>query len=227
MKNHVFRNRHEAGEKLAESLELYRNDPKAIVLGLPGAGLAVAAAVSNALNLPLDVFISRKLRAPCHPECTLGAITETGIIYMDEGTICTQNWLYRELRAYVARESEIQEAEIARLRRLYRGGQNFLNVAGRRVILVDEGITSGAIFFAAADSLRTLDAARVIGAIPVGPSDVLREMHYKVDELVALIRPEKFGQMSDYYADFRDVSDGDAAKLLREERRCQAFKRAG
>jgi putative phosphoribosyl transferase len=228
MKNHrIFHSRCEAGEALAESLDLYRSDSNAIVMGLPGPGLVVAAAISDALNLPLDVFISLKLQAPCHAECMLGAITETGITYMDVATICAQNWLYRELRAYVERDSEVRQAEIALLRRLYRGTRNFPSVAGRRVILVAEGVTSGATFFAAVDSLRTLETASVIAAIPVGPSDVFREMHYKVDELVTLIRPEKLERVSDYYTDATEVRDDDAAKLLTEERRSRILKRAG
>jgi putative phosphoribosyl transferase len=209
-----FHDRHEAGEALAERLELYKDDPNAIVLGLPRGGVVVAAAISEALKLPLNVLIARNLRAPCPKECTLGAVTETGVIYIDPSVLCVQNCMRSDLRAYLEHEIDVQKAEILRQKHLYRDDMSMADVNGKTVILADDGVATGATFFAAADALRKLGAEKIVGAVPVGPDEVIRNLRYKVDELNILLRPEGFVAISDYYGNFQQTSDEEVIRLL-------------
>ena len=224
MKSRQFRNRPEAGEALAEHLDEYRDDPNAVVLGLARGGLVVAAEISAQLHLPLEVFISRKLRSPEDCECALGAVTETGLTWMDESSLCVQDWLPSELRAYLYRETETQKSEIAHQRRVYRNGLALPDLSGRTIIFVDDGVSSGATFFAAIDSLRQLGVNRIAGAVPVASSGVIRDLHYKLDELVVLLRPESMQAISSYYRDFPQIADEEVAELLSAAHR---FKQLG
>lgn len=214
-----FHNRQEAGEALAERLLCYKNDPNAVVLGLPRGGVVVAEAISGALSLPMDVLIARKLRAPCNLECALGAVTETGVTYIDENVLCMQNYLQSELRAYLEHEIQVQEAEILRQKHLFRRDDGLPDLKQKKVILVDDGIETGATFFAAVEALRKLDVASIAGAVPVGPTAEIREMHYTVDEAVVLIAADNFRAVRDYYVDFRQTSDDEVAQILRAGRR--------
>jgi predicted phosphoribosyltransferase len=188
MTSHAFHDRREAGKALAERLIQYRNDPNAIVLGLPGNGILLATAIAEALSVPVDVFIARKLRAICDLDCALGAVTETGVTSIDEAALCTQDCVPSDLRAYLEHEIEVQNAEALRQKHLLRDGRALPDVAGKTVIVVDDGITNGATFFAAVDALRRLQAGKIVGAIRDGPDDVIRQMRYKVDEAVTLLR---------------------------------------
>ena len=209
-----FKDRRAAGFALARHLSHYANDPNVIVVGLPPGGVVVAAAVSEALNLPLDVFIARKLRAPCDSECALGALTEMGNAYIDHSVLCRQNCLNRDLRAYLEHEIVVQTAEILRQRNLYREDRPLTGLGGHTVILVDEGVVTGATFFAAVDGLRKLGASRIAGAVPVAPVEVFRDMRYKVDELTVLLRAEEFTAISDYYVDFPQTSNDEVRETL-------------
>lgn len=214
MRSRIFQTRQSAGEKLALGLSHYRNDPNAVVFGLPNGGIAVAAALSEALNLPLTVFIARELRAPCDVKCVLGAIAETAHIYIDEDVLCLQPCLSRDLRAYIEHESEVQRGEILRLRHVYRDGSSLEGLDGKTAILVDEGMTTGATFFVAADGLRSLGVNTIVAAIPVAPAGILREVYYKVDALAVLERAGDFGAVHDYYAEPSDTSDDMVRKIL-------------
>jgi predicted phosphoribosyltransferase len=122
-------------------------------------------------------------------------------------------------------EIGVQKAEILRQKHLFRRNEGLPDLTGRTIILVDDGIATGATFFAAIDALRQLGVGNIAGAVPVGPATVIREMHYKVDELVVLIRPDNFRAVSEYYSDFRQTTDDEVARLLTSGRTLTTLKR--
>ena len=206
----TFKNREEAGRRLVERLIQYRNDPTAIIVALPRGGVAVGYQLSLGLHLPLDVFITRKLGAPENPEYALGAVGETGRIYLNHDAMATYGLSEFNIEASV----QAQQREIARRQDLYRQGRHFPTLTDRIVILVDDGIATGSTFFASVQSLRHLKPSRLIGAIPVGPVETIREARAQVDELVVLATPDPFWAVGNHYSDFAQVSDHDVVEYL-------------
>jgi len=210
MERDLFRNREEAGELLATALKKYRNDPHAIILALPRGGVAVGYQLSLALHLPLDVLISRKIGAPDNPEYAMGAVSETGAVY----------WNRDALRGLGLSQGELEEAvhaqrdEVARRVALYRQGRSFPDLTDRTVILVDDGIATGATFFASAAAARQRHPCRLVGAIPVGPSETIRRVRETVDELVVLMVPEPFYAVGNFFEDFAQVEDREVLQYL-------------
>lgn len=206
----TFKNREEAGRRLVERLLQYRGDPSAIILALPRGGVAVGYQLSRELHLPLDVFIVRKLGAPDNPEYALGAVGETGTIYLNPGAIAVYNLSGEEIETLV----QAQQREIARRQDLYRRGRRLPTLIDRTVILVDDGIATGSTFFASVKSVKHLKPRRLIGAIPVGPVQTIREVRSQVDELVILATPDPFWAVGNHYVDFAQVSDHDVVEYL-------------
>jgi predicted phosphoribosyltransferase len=214
----IFQNREEAGRRLVEQLTRYRNQPGALILALPRGGVAVGYQLSLGLHLPLDLFITRKLGAPDNPEYALGALSETGTIYMNPEAAAYQ-LSFTQVEQLVRQ----QQQEIARRQALYRQGRRLPVLTDRIVILVDDGIATGSTFFASVDAIRHLNPRRLIGAIPIGPEETIRVARTRVDELVVLATPEPFWAVGNHYVDFAQVSDQDvivylnlADKALRE-----------
>lgn len=205
----IFQNREEAGRRLVEQLTRYRNQPGALILALPRGGVAVGYQLSLGLHLPLDVFITRKLGAPDNPEYALGALCETGTIYMNPEAAA-----YRLSFTQVEHLVQVQQQEIARRQALYRQGRRLPVLTDRTVILVDDGIATGSTFFASVDAIRHLNPRRLVGAIPVGPEETIRVARTRVDELVVLATPEPFWAVGNHYADFAQVSDQDVIEYL-------------
>jgi putative phosphoribosyl transferase len=206
----MFRNREEAGRRLVERLLQYRDDPTAIILALPRGGVAVGYQLSLGLHLPLDVFITRKLGAPDNPEYALGAVGETGTIYLNPEAMAAYGFSRTDVDGLV----HMQQEEIARGQSMYRQGRQMPTLADHSVILVDDGIATGSTFFAAVQSIRHLKPRRLIGAIPVGPVDAIREARVQVDELVILATPDPFWAVGHHYIDFAEVSDHDVVEYL-------------
>lgn len=206
----TFKNREEAGRRLVERLLQYRGDPSAIILALPRGGVAVGYQLSLELHLPLDVFIARKLGAPDNPEYALGAVGERGTIYLNPDAIAVYNLSGEEIEALV----QTQQREIARRQELYRRGRRLPTLIDRTVILVDDGIATGSTFFASVKSVKHLKPRRLIGAIPVGPVQTIREVRSQVDELVILATPDPFWAVGNHYVDFAQVSDHDVVEYL-------------
>ena len=206
----VFKNREAAGRQLVERLIRYRDDPTAIIVALPRGGVAVGYQLSLGLHLPLDVFITRKLGAPDNPEYALGAVGETGTVYLNPEAMAA----YGFSRADVDGLVHMQQQEIARRQGMYRQGRPMPTLTDHSVILVDDGIATGSTFFAAVLSIRHLKPRRLIGAIPVGPIDTVREARAKVDELVVLATPDPFWAVGHHYLDFAQVSDHDVVEYL-------------
>ena len=213
----VFRDREEAGRLLAAKLESYRNDPNGLILALPRGGVSVGYELSRSLHLPLDVFIARKLGAPDNPEYAIGALSETGAVYLNMDAVEAFQLSRADLDALLGAARE----EISRRQQRYRNGLPLASVSGRTVILVDDGIATGATFFATIEAISELSPRRLVAAIPVAPQDNLSAVRSRVDELIVLTTPEPFIAVGHHYQSFNQVDDAqvleylDAAKQLR------------
>jgi len=209
----VFRNREEAGLLLAKRLGAYRDDPSCLILALPRGGVAVGYSLSLALRLPLDVFITRKLGAPEQPEYAIGAVTETGSVFLNPEAQAVLR-AFSSSTAYLEKAIRAQQDEIARRQVLYRQGRPLPVLTDRTVLLVDDGIATGATFLASVESLRGLGVKRLVAAIPVGPRDTLSRVREEVDKLVVLITPEPFFAVGNHYEDFTQVEDAGVIRYL-------------
>ncbi len=205
--------RDEAGRLLAERLGAYRRDPQALILALPRGGVVVGAAISAALQVPLDVFLVRKLGAPDNPEYALGAVTETGTVYLNPevGEVLARHDVPD---GYLDRTIRAEQEEIVRRQALYRCGKPLPSLSGRTVLLVDDGIATGATFLASVQALRSVSVKRLVAAIPVGPPEALREVGKLVDELVWLLAPEPFFAVGAHYGSFVQVEDAQVLACL-------------
>lgn len=206
----TFENREEAGRRLVERLIQYRDNPEGVILALPRGGVAVGYQLSLELHLPLDVFIVRKLGAPDNPEYALGAVGETGTIYLNPDAMAA----YGLSRTDIDQVIQAQQREITRRQKLYRQGRRLPTLTDRIVILVDDGIATGSTFFAAIHSARHFKPGRLIAAIPVGPVETIQEVSTQVDELAVLSTPDPFWAVGNHYVDFAQVSDHDVVTYL-------------
>jgi predicted phosphoribosyltransferase len=206
----TFQNREEAGRRLVEQLLHYRERPATLILALPRGGVAVGYQLSLGLHLPLEVFIVRKLGAPGNPEYALGAVGESGSVYLNPEASAA----FRLSQADITRLVRAQEEEIVRRQALYRQDRRLPVLTGCTVILVDDGIATGSTFFASVHSIRELKPHRLIGAIPVGPIETIREVRAVVDELVVLATPEPFWAVGNHYVDFAQVSDREVIEYM-------------
>ena len=205
-----FRNREEAGRHLAEQLRHYRDATDGVILALPRGGVSVGFQLSLALHLPLDVFIARKIGAPENPEYALGAVSETGNIYLNPAAMAEFRLSQDEINAVVAARRQ----EIGRRQQLYRQGRHPLPLKDRLVILVDDGIATGSTFFASVEAIRRQAPKHLVAAIPVGPAETLAKVKALVDELVVLETPEPFWAVGNHYVDFTQVEDRDVLEYL-------------
>ena len=206
----MFKNREEAGELLAQELIQFRKDPSAILLALPRGGVAVAYQLSLALHLALDVLITRKIGAPGNPEYALGAVSETGAVYWNREALLGLSLTERQLSAAV----QAQQKEVTRRVALYRQGRPFPDLNDRTVILVDDGLATGATFFASVATARQGNPRRLIGAIPVGPRSTVEEARKLVDQLIVLRVPNPFYAVGNFYRDFEQVEDREVLQYL-------------
>ena len=204
-----FANREEAGRRLVERLIRYRDQPGSLILALPRGGVAVGYQLALGLHLPLDAFITRKLGAPDNPEYALGALTETGSVYLNPEAVT-----YKLTLAEIEQLVQAQRHEITRRQTLYRQGRQLPSLTDRTVILVDDGIATGSTFIASVEAIRRLQPRCLIGAIPVGPERTIREIRASVDELVILATPDPFWAVGNHYVDFAQVDDHDVIEYL-------------
>lgn len=208
--NQGFEDRRQAGELLAARLSGFALQPATVVLGLPRGGVPVAAAVARVLQLPLDVLIVRKLGVPGQEEFAMGAIASGGIQVLNEDTVASLGLG----PAVIRRLAEREHRELVRREKLYRSGRPPCPVAGRTVILVDDGIASGATVRAGITALRQRGAARIIVAAPVIAADTAAGLHREADEVVAVVTPRQFGCVGEWYRDFQQTSDAAVQALL-------------
>src|SRR6266480_4672433 len=206
----VFENRAEAGRQLAEKLDKYAGRDDVIVLGLPRGGVPVAYEVAKRLHAPLDVFIVRKLGVPGFEELAAGAIASGGVRVLNEDVMRAIPYADEAIEAVTAKET----AELERREQIYREGRPPPELRGRIVILVDDGLATGATMRAAVKALRQRGVAKIVVAVPVGPPDTCRELEQEADETICLSTPQYFQAVRQYYEDFSQTSDEDVRELL-------------
>src|SRR5213596_647121 len=206
----AFSNRAEAGRQLAEKLDKYAGRKDVIVLGLPRGGVPVAYEVAKRLRAPLDVFIVRKLGVPGFEELAAGAIASGGVRVLNEDVMRSIPHADEAINAITARET----AELERREQIYREGRPPPELRDRIVILVDDGLATGATMRAAVKALRQRGVAKIVVAVPVGPPDTCREFEDEADEVVCASEPEFFQAVGQYYEDFSQTSDDEVRDLL-------------
>jgi putative phosphoribosyl transferase len=206
-----FHDRREAGQALARPLAALARNPATIVLALPRGGVPVAIEVARALELPLDLLCVRKIGAPLHKELALGAIAEGGACVRNEDVIRDFAIAQDEFEQLANRERQ----ELERRVRTFRGNRAPLEVSGRTVVLVDDGLATGATMRAAIQSLKRASVKRVILAVPVAARDSLALLEPEVDQVVCLSIPSMFGAVGLWYEQFPQVSDGEVQTALK------------
>jgi predicted phosphoribosyltransferase len=205
----VFRDRTDAGRRLGAALaDVRRDDP--VVLGLPRGGVPVAAEVAAALGAPLDVVLVRKLGVPSQPELAMGAIGEGGVRVVNDEVVRAARVTDEQLDAVERYERD----ELARRARRYRGDRTGLPLAGRTVVVVDDGLATGSTARAATRVVRAQGARRVVLAVPVAPPETLDALREEVDQVVCLESPEHLFAVGQWYGDFRPTSDAEVVELL-------------
>ena len=206
----IFQNRAEAGQQLASHLEKYANRDDVIVLAVPRGGVPIAFEVARALNLPLDIFVLRKLGVPGHEEFAFGAIGSGGVRVLDRQVVQSLG-LSNMVIDLVTRA---ERAELARREQIYRGRRPPLNVRGKIVILVDDGIATGASLTAGVHAVRQMQPAAIVIAAPVAPRSTVKRLRHEVDDVVCVETPERFYGVGRFYHDFSQVSDEEVNALL-------------
>lgn len=217
----LFLDRHDAGQRLAQKLLHYKEVENTIVIALPRGGVVVGYDISLALRLPLDVFITRKLGTPSNPELAMGALAETGYRHMNEDVIRG----YHVSKAEVEEEILCQESEIRRRIERYRGGRALPSLKGQTVILADDGIATGATFYASLGALLKAETARIVAAVPVAPPRVLAELKMLVDDVVVLHTSDRFFGIGQFYEQFPQVEDEEVITCLEKVRRALTRER--
>lgn len=208
----VFRDRQEAGQRLATALSRYADVPEGLILAIPRGGVVVGLELSLQLRLPLDVLITRKLGAPDNPELAIGALTETGYLHLNHELLAA----YPSLARRLDQERQQQEREIARRRALYRAGRDLPPLSGRTVLLVDDGVATGATYLASVQALKAGGVARLVAALPVAQTDTAAIIASRVDDCVVLESPDPFYAVGQQYLNFGQLEDLEVIKCLEQ-----------
>ncbi|MHB0859051.1 MAG: phosphoribosyltransferase [Anaerolineae bacterium] len=219
----LYQDREDAGRKLAEELAEYADREGVIVLALPRGGVPVAYQVATRLGVPLDVFLVRKLGVPGHEELAMGAIASGGIRVLNRDVVRMLNIADEQIDAIAARETN----ELERREAAYRGGRERVEVRGRIVIVIDDGLATGASMRAAIAALRSQDPAQVIVAVPTASADVCRAFEQEADQVVCLATPEPFYAVGASYLRFDQVSDAQVRELLAQAERSRVPEGSG
>jgi predicted phosphoribosyltransferase len=208
----MFQDRTDAGRRLAKALSGYKGR-NAVILALPRGGVPVAAEVAAALKAPLDLILVRKIGVPAQPELAMGAVVDGSapIVVRNEEVIELSGTTADEFRAACASELE----EIERRRQFYIGARARAEIAGQVVIVIDDGIATGATTRAALQAIRNRKPKELVLAVPVAPSDTIAKLRGEVDALICLETPELFGAIGYFYRDFRQVSDQEVVAILK------------
>ena len=208
-----FADRAEAGRMLAAKLATYSGRGDVVVLGLPRGGVPVAFQVAHVLNAPLDVLVVRKLGIPWERELAMGAIASGDVQVLDLSLVeqlCVPSEAIQDVIA-------VERNELTRQERLYRGNRPPLRVAGKTVILVDDGIATGSCILAAIAAVRRKGATRIVVAIPVAPASACNAIRMEADEVISVAEPETFLTISQWYEDFGQTSDDEVCALLERQ----------
>jgi predicted phosphoribosyltransferase len=210
-----FLNRLEAGRQLAVAVGGYAHATDVVVLGLPRGGVPVASEVAGALDAPLDILVVRKLGVPGHDELAMGAIASGGITVLNRDLIA-QLGITQES---IDRVTDRERAELARRELAYRGNVPHADVTGRTVILVDDGLATGATMSAAVSAVRAMHPRRIVVAAPVASRDAMRLLRQSADDCVSVLEPEPFYGVGLWYEDFTQTTDREVRQLLAASRR--------
>lgn len=205
-----YADRSHAGWVLAKELDEFAGRADVVVLGLPRGGVVVAAEVARALGAPLDAFVVRKLGVPGHSELAMGAVATGGVRVLNEDVLRWHDITEAELDA-VARN---EEAELARREAAYRGSRPLPDLAGRIVLLVDDGLATGASMRAAVEAVRALEPSRIVVAVPVAPPESVELLRNDGAEVICPLTPAYFGGVGRFYADFEQVTDAEVGRTL-------------
>jgi putative phosphoribosyl transferase len=212
--SHRFLDRHEAGRALGEPVRDAVRGDDVVVLGLPRGGVPVAYEVAQALQAPLDVFVVRKLGVPGHEELAMGAIASGGVRVLSEDVIDDLR-----VRREQVEEATIREGrELARREALFRGDQPPLSVEGRTVVVVDDGLATGATMRAAVESLRLLGPDRIVVAVPVASREACDAMEEVADDCICVLTPDPLYAVGAWYVNFEQTPDEEVQALLRDAR---------
>ncbi len=209
-----FRDRTEAGQRLAEMLTAYANRLDVLVLGLPRGGVPVAFEIARALRVSLDVFIVRKLGLPMQPELAVGAIATSGVRVLNEAVVHALNLSPKLIDTIAAvEERELEKRELA-----YRGHSAAPQIEGKTILLVDDGVATGSTMRAAVQALKKQHPARLVIGVPTAPPSSYNELRRLVDEMVALMTPADFFSVSQWYECFSQTTDEEVSRLLKQAR---------
>jgi putative phosphoribosyl transferase len=206
----LFQDRREAGKALARELASLKGTPGLLVLGIPRGGVVVGHEIAQALNAPLDVYITRKIGAPHNPELAIGAVAS-------DGTLLVDHQLARRLgvpQEYIEREADNQKKEIERRLAEYRGDRPPPDLKGKVIVLADDGVATGATTLATIRAIRNQGPAELILAVPVGPRDSIETLRQEVDRLVCLHAPEIFWAVGAFYNVFDQTADREVKALM-------------
>ncbi len=195
-------------------VEEYRGDPDALVLGLPRGGVVVALEIALALDLPLDVWVSRKIGAPLNPELAIGAVDSDGELLLDDNSVK----LYEISDRYIREMTEEQAQEVKRRYERYRGKDKPSDVKGKTVLVVDDGVATGYTMLAALQSLRRRGAGKIICVVPVASPRIMRKLEQNADAVECLSTPSYFGAVGEFYRNFSQVSDEEVLECLEQAR---------
>jgi predicted phosphoribosyltransferase len=205
-----FRNRTDAGRQLAEKLAAYAHRPGVLVLALPRGGVPVGFEVARELGAPLDVFLVRKLGVPGYEELAMGAVATGGVRVLNDEIVRGLGISEHQIDAAAARELQ----ELAQRQRLYRGDRPLPDIAGRTVILVDDGLATGATMRAAIAAVRQQQPARIVVAVPTASPDTCEALKAEADDVVCAMTPEPFLAVGHWYEDFTQTTDDEVRELL-------------
>ena len=209
----IYKDRKDAGLQLASRLTEYKDREDVLVLALPRGGVVIGYEVAKALNCLLDIIIIRKIGFPGQTELAIGAVSETGAVVLNEDIIST----YTVSKEYIEEEISRQKKEISRRITLYRSGKGIPPLDGKIIILVDDGVATGATIKAAISTLKKEKIVRLVAALPVSSKEAEEKIKKTVDEWVCPETPVDFAAVGNYYQDFTQVSDEEVVELLKQK----------
>jgi len=209
----IYKDRKDAGIQLVSRLTEYKDREDVLVLALPRGGVVIGYEVAKTLNCPLDIIIIRKIGFPGQPELAIGAVSETGAVVLNEDIISA----YKVSKDYIEEEILRQKKEISRRITLYRSGKGIPPLDGKIIILVDDGVATGATIKAAISTLKKEKIVRLVAALPVSSEDAEEGIKQMVDEWVCTETPFGFMAIGNYYQDFSQVSDEEVVELLKQK----------
>jgi putative phosphoribosyl transferase len=208
-----FKDRNDAGKQLAQHLKQYKNKPNVMVIGLPRGGVVIAFEIAKALQLPLDLVVPRKIGSPYNQELAVGALTEDGTVIFNDELMESLNLKPKDVQSIIT----VEKKEAVRRLQKYRAGRKPLNLKDKIVILVDDGIATGATMRAAIASVRARGAKKIIVVTPVAPAELIDELRREVDDVVYLVAPSSFLGISAFYDFFPQTQDETVIELLHAE----------